>query len=123
MKKSSPILLNLEGLWYEKRRARSCGANISGYSALFCNFFSKNDREIQLVVLHTINPVKSTKWVTTFSCIFHFSLKDFSKKIFEIFFYKCQMSLGYVELCGRSKKKKIYFGGIHSYLCRLLGLE
>ena len=52
----------------------------------FAIFFSKNDREIELVVLHTINPVKSTKWATTFSWIFHFSLIDFSKKIFDIFF-------------------------------------
>ena len=38
------------------------------------------------VVLHTINPMTSTKWVTSFSWIFHFSMKDFSKKIYEIFF-------------------------------------
>ena len=39
--------------------------------------FSKNDREIEPVVLHTINPHNSTKW------IFHFSLIDFSKKILD----------------------------------------
>ena len=89
----------------------------------FATFFNKNDRDIELVVLHTINPMKSTKLVTTFSWIFHFSLKDFSKKILEFFFHKCQMPLGYVELCARSKKKKTYFGGIHSFLRRLLGLE
>merc|ERR1712208_218278 len=49
-------------------------------------FFSKNDREIEPVVLHTINPMNSTKCVTTFSWIFDFSLIDFSGKIFEIFF-------------------------------------
>ena len=30
-------------------------------------FFSKNDREIEPVVLHTINPMNSTKSVTSFS--------------------------------------------------------
>ena len=74
-------------------------------------FFSKNDREIEPVVLHTINPMNSTKWVTSFSWIFHFSLIDFSKKIFEIFFHKCQMPWGYVELGPRSKKEKKLFGG------------
>ena len=66
-------------------------------------FFSKNDREIEPVVLHTINPMNSTKWVTSFSWIFHFSLIDFSKKIFEIFFNKCLMPWGYVDLCTGSK--------------------
>ena len=33
----------------------------------FAIFISKNDHEIELLVLHTINPVKTTKWVTTFS--------------------------------------------------------
>ena len=51
----------------------------------FAIFFSKNDHEIKLVVLHTINPQNSTKWMTTFSWIFHFLLIDFTKKIFEIF--------------------------------------
>ena len=86
-------------------------------------FFSKNDREIEPVVLHTINPMNSTKWVTSFSWIFHFSLIDFSKKIFEIFFCKCPMPWGYVELCTRSKKEKTYFGGNYGFLRRMLGLE
>ena len=33
------------------------------------------------------------------------------------------MPLGYVELCARSKKKKTYFWGIHSFLRRMLGLK
>ena len=41
----------------------------------FAIFFSKNEREVELVVLHTINPMNSTKWVTAFSWLFHFSLK------------------------------------------------
>ena len=49
-------------------------------------FFSKNDREIEPVVLHTINPMNSTKCVTTFSWIFHFSFIDFSRKIYETIF-------------------------------------
>ena len=89
----------------------------------FAIFSSKNDREIEPVVLHTINPLNSTQWVTTFLCIFHFSLTGFSKEIFEIFFHKCKMTLSYVELCARSKKKKTYFGGIHSFLRRMLGLK
>ena len=89
----------------------------------FAIFFSKNDRETEPVVLHTINPPNSIKWVRTFSWIFHFSLIDFAKKISEICFHKCQMPLGCVELCSRSKKKKTYFGGIHSFFRRLLGLE
>ena len=76
----------------------------------FAIFFSKNNHEIERVILHTINPVKSTKWLTTFSWIFHFSLKDFSKKIFANVFHKCQMPLEYAELCARSKRKKTYWG-------------
>ena len=38
----------------------------------------KTDPEIRPVVLNTINPMNSKKWVTTFSWIFHFSLIDFS---------------------------------------------
>ena len=40
------------------------------------NFYSKNDCEIEPVILHTINPMNSTKWVTSFSWIFHFSGLD-----------------------------------------------
>ena len=49
-------------------------------------FFSKNHREIEPVILHTINPMNSTKCVTTFSWISHFLLIDFSIKIYETFF-------------------------------------
>ena len=43
----------------------------------FAFFSIKNDRKIELVILHTINPVKSTKWVTTFSLIlFEQSIKE-----------------------------------------------
>ena len=90
---------------------------------IFAIFFSRNDREIKPVVLHTINPMNSTKWVTSFSWIFHFSLIDFSKKIFEIFFHKRLMPWGYVELCARSNKKKTYFWGRYGFLRRMLGLE
>ena len=75
----------------------------------FAIFFSKNDCEIELVVLHTINPVKSTKWVTTFSWIFHFSLKDFSKKIYLNFFCKREMPLGYMKVGMGVKKQEAYF--------------
>ena len=86
-------------------------------------FFSKNDREIEPVVLHTINPMNSTKCVTTFSWIFDFSLIDFSGKIFEIFFLKWGMPCGYMELYTRSKQKKKYFWLRYGFLPRMLGLE
>ena len=74
-------------------------------------FFSKSDREIEPVVLHTINPMNPTKWVTAISWIFHFLLIDFSEKIFEFFFTNA-WCLGdmwnYVQ--GR-KKKKTFLGG------------
>ena len=77
-------------------------------------FFSKNDREIEPVVLHTINPMNSTKWVTSFSWIFDFSLIDFSKKIIEIFFHKCLLLWEYVELFTRLELKicspTLFFG-------------
>ena len=86
-------------------------------------FFSKNDREIEPVVLHTINPMNSTKCVTTFSWIFDFSLIDFSGKIFEIFFLKWGMPYGYMELYTRSKQEKKYFWLRYGFLPRMLGLE
>ena len=86
-------------------------------------FFSKNDREIEPVVLHTINPMNSTKCVTTFSWIFDFSLIDFSGKIFEIFFLKWGMPCGYMELYTWSKQKKKYFWLRYGFLPRMLGLE
>ena len=52
-------------------------ANFSGYTALFQNRKKLVIPEVQLVVLHTIIPMNSTKWVTTFSWIFHFSFIDF----------------------------------------------
>ena len=64
-------------------------------------FFSKNDREIEPILLHTINPMNFTKCVTTFSWIFDFLLIDFSRKIFDIFFLKWGMPFGYMELYTR----------------------
>ena len=66
------------------------------------------NREIKTVVLNTINPMNSKKWVTTFSWIFHFSLIDFSWKIFENLFYKWGTPWGYMKLTTRSKKSKTY---------------
>ena len=80
-------------------------------------FFSKNDREIEPVVLHTINPMNSTKWVTSFSIF------SFLKENLRIFFLKCPMPWWYVVLYTRSKKKKTYFWGRHGFLRRMLGLE
>ena len=47
--------------------------------SLFFHFISKNAHEVEPVVLHTINSMNSTKWVTTFSWIFHFLLIDFQR--------------------------------------------
>ena len=79
-------------------------------------FFSKNDREIEPVVLHTINPMNSTKWVTTFSWIFHFSLIDFSWKIFENLFHKWGTPWGYMKPTTRSEKSKTYYLGKYGLL-------
>ena len=86
-------------------------------------FFSKNDCEIEPVVLHTINPMNSTKCVTTFSWIFHFSFIDFSMEIYQTFFLKWGMPCGYMELYTRSKQKKNYFWLRYGFLPRMLGLE
>ena len=79
-------------------------------------FLSKNDREIEPVVLHTINPMNSTKWVTSFSWIFHFSLIDFSKKIFENLFHKWGTLWGVHETKYKAKKYKTYHFGIYAPL-------
>ena len=76
----------------------------------FAIFFSKNDRKIKPVVLHTINPLNSTKWVTTFSWIFHFLLIDFSKKIFD-FFSQMPDAFGVCgTMCKVKKKEKLFRG-------------
>ena len=67
------------------------------------------NREIETVVLNTINPLNSKKLVTTFSWIFHFSLIDFSKKIYEKLFCKWEMPLGYMKVGMGLKKQKAYF--------------
>ena len=67
------------------------------------------NREIETVVLNTINPLNSKKLVTTFSWIFHFSLVDFSEKIYEIFFHQWAMLLGYMKEYMGSKKPKASF--------------
>ena len=67
------------------------------------------NREIKTVVLNTINPLNSKKLVTTFSWIFHFSLVDFSEKIYEIFFHQWAMLLGYMKEYMGSKKPKASF--------------
>ena len=53
-------------------------ANISSHDAALKPVI----REIETVILNTINPMNSKKCVTTFSWIFHFSLIDFSSKIY-----------------------------------------
>ena len=55
------------------------------------------NREIQTVVLNTINPINSKKLVITFSWIFYFSLVDFLEKIVENLFHKWALPLGYVK--------------------------
>ena len=79
----------------------------------FGNFFSKSDREIESIILHTINHRNSTKWVKTFLWIFHFLLLDFSKKIIEHFFHKCLMpnALGICEIIYKVQKEENIFWG------------
>ena len=88
----------------------------------FAFFSSKNDREIELVVLHTINPVESTKWGTTFHGFF-ILLKDFSKKKSLKFFLtnaRCLLGMwNYVQ----GQKEDNLFWGAHSFLRRMLGLK
>ena len=67
------------------------------------------NREIETVVLNTINPMNSKKLVATFSWIFHFSLVDFWEKIHKFFLHKWAMPLGYVKECMGSKKPKASF--------------
>ena len=74
--------------------------------------FSKNDREIEIepVILHTINPLNSIKWVTTFSWIFHFLLNNFPKKIFDIF---SEMPDGFRvcgTMCNVKKEENLFWG-------------
>ena len=87
-----------------KREKSSNKCKYLWIQSIFFRFFScKNEREIEPVVLHTINPLNSTKCVTTFSRIFHFSFIDFSRKIYETFFLKWGMPFGYRKLYTRSK--------------------
>ena len=88
-------------------------ANLSCYDATFSKLVN---REIETVVLNTINPMNSKKWLTTFKWIFHFSLIDFSKKIFENLFHKWGTPLGYMKLTARSKKSKTYCWGRYGLL-------
>ena len=55
--------------------------NIFGYSTSFSKKFSKNDREIESVVLHTINHLN--RMSDDFFLDFSFLLIYFSKKINE----------------------------------------
>ena len=74
-------------------------------------FFSKNDCEIEPVVLPTINPMNSTKWVTTFSWIFHFVLIYFSQKIFGFFSLKNYRCLWVCGTMYKVKKEENLFLG------------
>ena len=75
-------------------------------------FFSKNDSEIEPVVLHTLNPMNSTKWETSFSQIFPFSVIDFSKKIFENFFTNARCLWDMWNYVQGQKRRKLILGGI-----------
>ena len=56
-------------------------------------------------------PRNSTSWVTIFSWNIHFSLIDFSKKIYD-FFHKCPMPQIYGDLFTKSKGRKLRLGEI-----------
>ena len=83
-------------------------ADISGYSALICIFFSKINREIKPFVLQH-KSCEFNKMGDNFFLDFSFFTHRFFKENLLIFFHKCQMPFRYVELYERSKKKKKYF--------------
>ena len=62
--------------------------------------------------MHIINPVKSTKGVTTFSWIFHVLLIDFSIKIFEIFFTNAD-AFGACGTMWVKKEENLFRGDLH----------
>ena len=54
---------------------------------------------------------------------FLFFLESFSKKIYDILFYKCPMPYGYLELSKyKAKIEENLFGGKWGFICRMLGL-
>ena len=105
----------------EKSMKKSIFSKLNTFDLLLV--VSKNDRETEPVVLYIKNPQNSTKWVTTFSWIFHLLLIDFSKKIFEIFFTNTRCLWGMWNYVQGQKRRKFIFGGIHSSLRRMLGLK
>ena len=79
-----------------------------------------------MVVLHTINPMKSKKCVRLFNegnRFFILTFIDFSKKIYEILFHKWGMPWRYVKLGTKSKIKKTYYWGRNDLLPRMPQLE
>ena len=74
------------------------------------NFFSKNGEGLEPIVLHTLNPMNCKKCVTSFSWMFHFSLIDFSKKIYD-FFPQMPDALGLCGTMRKVKKEEISFWG------------
>ena len=91
------------------------------YLFLFCNFFQQEWPRDKAGCFACHKPSEFNKMGDNF--FMDFLLIDFSKKMFEIVFPKCQMPWGYVELSTRYKKKKTYFGEKHSFLRRMLGLK
>ena len=67
------------------------------------------NREIETVVLNTINPMNSKKLVTTFLMDFSFFTHRFFGKNLQFFFHQWVIPLGYVKECMGSKKTKASF--------------
>ena len=67
-----------------------------------------------------INPMKSTKWVTSFSWIFPFSLMDLKSLNF---FLQMPNALGICETMYKVKKEENLVWGNYGFLRRMLGLE
>ena len=68
---NSWYISDMDKCWLDKYHHNGCAI-----------FSSKNDHEIETVVLLTITLMNSIKWVTTFSLIFHFHSKISQRKLF-----------------------------------------
>ena len=76
----------------------------------FAIFFSKNDREIELVVLHTINPLKS-KMGDNFFMDFSFFTQRFFEENLQHFFSQMPDAFGVCgTMCKVKKEENLFWG-------------
>ena len=84
-----------------------------GTMHFFAILFIKNDCKIKPVILHIINPMNSTKWVTNISWIFHFCSQFFERKSLKFLFTNARYLGGmwnYVQ-----GKQKLILGGYMAF--------